>query len=118
MLKRISSKENQRKDNTHKVIAVGLPSSLEEAIEVARQLGVEKEFAGQEYHAKKAVGWKDGYGNPITSWADHLQTRWPVEQRKRGERRATGTVRASGKRGPSPPRQFNTGDYQQPVKDF
>jgi DNA-binding GntR family transcriptional regulator len=114
-------KENQQKGDsekrrhTERRHADGLPHSLEEAVEVARQLGIEEEFASQEFHGKKSVGWKDGYGNPITSWPDHLQARWPVEQRKRAERRATS--RAPAKR-PHPPRQFHPSDYQQPVKDF
>lgn len=113
--------ENQERKESMKHIqtpshhADGLPFSLEEAVKVAHQLGIEEEFASQEFHAKKSVGWKDGYGNPITSWPDHLQARWPVEQRKRTERRATG--RTSAKR-PQPPREFKSGDYQQPVKDF
>lgn len=116
------SKENQRKENqrkreqTHSLVSNGIPKSLEEAVEVARQLGIEEEFARHEFHAKKAVGWKDGYGNFITSWLDHLQARWPVEQRKRNERRAKGS--ASGKRSQPPPRRFDSGDYHQPVKDF
>lgn len=107
--------ESEKREHTHRLAANGLPQSLEEAVEGAKQLGIEEEFASQEFHAKKSVGWKDGYGNPIKSWSDHLQARWPVEQRKRTERRATG--RTSAKR-PSPPRQFHSGDYQQPVKDF
>jgi hypothetical protein len=95
---------------------VGLPHSLEEALEVARQLGIEEQFARQEFHAKKSVGWKDGYGNPITSWPDHLQARWSIEQRKRTERRTA--KRTSAKRPPSPPRQFDSGDYRQPVEKF
>ena len=107
--------ESEKKEHTHRQAASRFPQSLEEAIEVAKQLGIEEEFAAQEFHAKKSVGWKDGYGNPITSWPDHLQARWPVEQRKRAERRVTG--RTSAKR-PPPPRLFHNGDYQQPVKDF
>lgn len=116
-----NSKENQlereskEKQNTHRQVGGGIPLSLEEAIEVARQLGIEEAFASQEFHAKKSVGWKDGYGNPIASWPDHLLARWPVEQRKRGERRNTG--RTSAKRS-APLRQFTPTDYQQPVKDF
>jgi len=109
--------QGKRKNtHTHEPHGVGLPHSLEEAVEVARQLGIEEEFARQEFHAKKSVGWKDGYGNPITSWPDHLQARWPVEQRKRGERQAT--VRTPAKRGPQPPRQFDQEDYQQPTTNF
>lgn len=115
-------KENQVKgesdeaEHTHGGVANGIPRSVEEAVEVALQLGIEAEFARQEFHAKKSVGWKDGYGNPITSWPDHLQARWSIEQRKRTERRsAKGT---SAKRPPSPPRQFDSGDYQQPVEQF
>lgn len=107
--------ETEKREHTHRQDANRLPQSVEEAVEVAKQLGIEAEFAGQEFHAKKAVGWKDGYGNPITSWPDHLLARWPVEQRKRTERRTSG--RASGKR-PQPPRQFHAGNYKQPVKDF
>jgi len=111
-------KENQKEGDsektthTHKCPAE-LPDSLEEAVEVARQLGIEEEFARQEFHTKKSVGWKDGYGNAITSWPDHLQARWPVEQRKRGERGATGRTKR-----PQPPRQFNRKDYNQPLTNF
>lgn len=108
--------ESEKREHTHRQVANGLPQSLEEAVEVARQLGIEEEFASQEYHAKKAVGWKDGYGNPITSWPDHLKARWATEQRKRVERRATG--RASGKRPAAPPRKFAGADYHQDLKDF
>ena len=117
-----SSKENQgkresmRKEHTHPAIAGSIPASLDEAMTIARQLGIEEAFARQEYHAKQSIGWKDGYGNEITSWPDHLQARWPVEQRKRAERRDT--VRKSGKRGPSPPRQFAAGDYKQSINDL
>ncbi len=117
-----NSKENQQGresdeiKHTHRNASRCLPVSLDEAVAVARQLGIEEEFARQEYHAKKAVGWRDGYRNPITSWPDHLQARWPHEQRKRAERRDF--VRTSGKRGPSPPRQFDRADYQQPTTNF
>ena len=90
----------------------GLPRSLEEALEVARQLGIDQAFARQEFFTKKSVSWKDGYGIRITSWADHLQARRLIEQRKRKERRT------GAKRPPAPPRQFSESDYQQPVKDF
>lgn len=80
--------EKRKKTHTQGHDAFGLPHSLEEAVEVARELGIEEEFATQEYHAKKSVGWKDCYGNPITSWRDHLQARWPTERRKRAERQA------------------------------
>ena len=114
-------KENQEKgesgkeDNTHTKVAIGVPQSLEEAVAVAQRIGIEEGFATQEFHAKRAVGWKDGYGNPITSWSDHLLARWPVEQRKRAERPAKGCL--SGKR-PPPPRTFKTADYDQSVKEF
>lgn len=117
-----SSKENQlegeseKREHTPQQVANGLPHSVEEAIEVAKQLGIEQEFASQEFHAKKSVNWKDGYGNPITSWPDHLLGRWPVEQRKRAERRAK--VRTPAKRAPQPPREFKSGDYKQPVDRF
>jgi hypothetical protein len=107
--------ESMKNKHTQSQYADGLPHSLEEAVKVARQLGIEEEFAGQEFHAKKSVGWKDGYGNSITSWPDYLQARWAIEQRKRTERRATG--RQAAKR-PQPPRQFHSGDYKQSVKDF
>lgn len=107
--------ESEKREHTHRQAADGLPQSLEEAVAVAHQLGIEDEFARQEYHSKKAVGWKDGYGNPITSWSDHLQARWPMEQRKRGERRATGRMT---RKPPQPPRRFASGDYQQSTKDF
>jgi hypothetical protein len=106
-------RESMKNPNTHSRLAKGIPQSLEEALAVARQHGIEEDFARQEFHSKKAVGWKDGYGNLITSWADHLQARWPVEQRKRTERRAPG--RAAAKRPPVPPRQFSQDDYNQPV---
>ena len=117
-----NSKENQlngeseKREHTHQQVANRLPHSLEEAIEVAKQLGIEREFSSQEYHAKKSVNWKDGYGNPISSWPDHLLARWPVEQRKRAER--SSKRRTPAKRPPQPPRQFHSGDYKQPVKDF
>src|SRR5205814_2227608 len=80
--------ESEKREDTHKQVANGLPQSLEEAVAVARQLVIEEVFARQEFRTKKASGWKDGYGNTITSWPDHLLARWPVEQRKRAERRA------------------------------
>ena len=111
------SKENQEEGesdilHTQQCPSEGLPHSLAEAIEIARQLGIDQAFARQEFYAKRSVGWKDGYGNRITSWTDHLQARWSIEQGKRKERR-TGV-----KRPPAPPRQFSESDYQQPVKDF
>lgn len=106
--------ESKIRDDTHKHVCHRLPQSVDEGVEVARQLGIEEEFARQEYHAKKSVGWKDGYGNPITSWSDHLQARWTTEQRKRTECRSNG--RASRKS--PPPRNFASADYHQPVKDF
>jgi len=110
------SKENQEEGesdiHTQQRSSEGLPHSLVEAVEIARQLGIDEGFARQEFHAKKAVGWKDGYGNAITSWTDHLQARWPIEQRKRKDRRA------GAKRSPAPPRQFSAGDYKQSAKDF
>jgi hypothetical protein len=108
--------ESEKREHTHSNGANGLPQSVEEAVAVARQFGIEEEFASQEYHAKKSVNWKDGYGNPITSWREHLQARWPVEQRKRAERRVKG--RTPAKRAPQPPRKFKSGDYQQPVEKF
>ena len=108
--------ESEKREHTHSNGANGLPQSVEEAVAVARQFGIEEEFASQEYHAKKSVNWKDGYGNPITSWREHLQARWPVEQRKRAERRVKG--RTLAKRAPQPPREFKSGDYQQPVEKF
>jgi len=115
------SKENQMKGDsvkathTQRCPADKLPDSLEEAVEVAGQLGIEEEFARQEFHTKKSVGWKDGYGNPITSWPDHLQARWLIEKRKRAERRATG--RTPAKRS-QPPRQFDRKDYNQPLTNL
>lgn len=111
--------ENQgKRTNTHtpEYVAVGLPHSLEEAVAVARELGIEEEFATREFYAKRAVGWKDGYGNRITSWPDHLKARWPVEERKRTERRSPG--RAPRKRPAAPQRQFSPGDYNQSLDDF
>jgi hypothetical protein len=87
---------------------------VEEAVQIAQQLRIEEEFTRQEFHAKKSVGWKDGYGNQITSWADHLQARWPVEQRKRVERRTPDRTRGKPS---SPPRQFH-GDYDQPTDAY
>jgi Helix-turn-helix domain len=107
-----SLRESKKQEHTDNTVYKGIPSSPEEAIIVARQLGIEEAFAIREFHTKEAVGWKDGYGNSITSWRDHLQARWPIEQRKRAERRAV------GKRPPSPQRQFNPGDYNQSLKDF
>jgi hypothetical protein len=108
--------ESKKREHTHSIGANGILQSVEEAVAIARQLGIEEEFASQEYHAKKSVNWKDGYGNPITSWHEHLQARWPVELRKRTERRAKG--RTPTKRAPQPPREFKSGDYQQPVEKF
>jgi DNA-binding transcriptional regulator YhcF (GntR family) len=108
-------RESVKKQLTHELATSGLPQTVEEAIATASQLGIEEEFAKQEFHAKKSIGWKDGYGNSINSWPDHLQARWPVELRKRAERRSES--RTSMKR-LQPPRQFHPGDYQQPVKDF
>ena len=96
--------------------AIGFPKSLEEALAGAQQLGIKEEFARQEYHAKRAVGGKDGYGNPITSWTDHLLARWAIEQRKRAERPASG--RKSGKRPTSPPPHFSSTDFNQSIEDF
>lgn len=104
------------REHTPSSMASVIPQTLEEAIHAAKQLGIPEDFARQEYHAKKAVGWKDGYKNPIVSWPDHLQVRWLIEQRKRVERQAR--VRARGKRPPSPQRQFNAGDYNQSLKEF
>jgi hypothetical protein len=103
-------------EHTQNTVPNGIPSSPEEAIMVANQLRIPEDFAREEYHAKKAVGWRDGYGNRIVSWPNHLQARWSVEQRKRTERRTSG--RAFGKRRPAPPRQFTAADYNQSVKDF
>ncbi len=111
------NQEKRKKTHTQGGHADGLPHSLQEAVEVAHQLGIEEAFARLEFHAKRSVDWKDGYGNPITSWPDHLQARWLVEQRKRTERRGTGRTSAS-RRTPQPPRQFHSTDYQQSVKDF
>jgi hypothetical protein len=108
--------EGESKEGEHTHSGHGLPQSLEAALEVARQLGIEAQFAGQEYHSKKSVSWKDGYGNSITSWADHLLARWPVEQRRRTERRST--CRSSAKRPASPPRQFDPNDYKQSLEEF
>ncbi len=77
---------NPKKTPTPRAAAEGLPSSLAEALEIARRLGIEEEFARLEFHAKAAEGWRSGYGNPITSWPDHLQARWQIEQRKRAKR--------------------------------
>jgi hypothetical protein len=101
---------------THRDVPIEVPRSVQEAVAVAVQLGIDESFAKQEFHNKKAVGWKDGYGNPIISWADHLQARWPYEQRKRAERHTA--RRTSGNRPCHPPRQFNSADYKQPVKEF
>jgi hypothetical protein len=111
-LKGNPKKENQ---NTHISESCQVPSTMEEALIVARKLDIEEEFARQEFHAKKSVGWKDGYGNPITSWPDHLLARWSIERRKRAERRGPGS--SSGKR-PQPTRQFEKSDYQKGVSDF
>lgn len=114
-----SSKENQKeresgqKVHTHGLVSEGLPQGLEEALEVAQQLGVDEQFARTEFHSKKAVGWKDGYGNHIESWRDHIQARWLTEQRKRAERSGTGRKSAMGPVGPQ--RKFNSGDYKQSV---
>lgn len=100
---------------THGDVHTGIPASLQEAVAIALQLGIDESFAKQEFHNKKAVGWKDGYGNPIVSWTDHLQARWPYEQRKRAERCTA--RRPSGNR-PGPSRQFNSADYKQSLKEF
>jgi hypothetical protein len=115
-------KENQKKGEsdrtTHSQSCVcdDLPRSVEEAIEVARQLGIDRDFAIQEFHAKKSVNWKDGYGNSITSWSDHLQARWSIEQRKRRDRHSI--PRQGGKRQPQPSRRYNSKDYQQASEDL
>jgi hypothetical protein len=101
---------------THSDVAIGIPGSVEEAITVARQLGIDESFAAQEFHSKRAVGWKDGYRNSIVSWRDHLMARWHQEQRKRKERRSAS--RPSANRQPSPSRHFGETNYQQSVKDF
>jgi hypothetical protein len=106
-------RESMKNPNTHSRLAKGIPKSLEEALEVARQLGIEEAFAKQEFHTKEANGWKESYGNSLKSWAAHLQARWPIEQRKRAERRAPG--RATAKRPPAPPRHFSQDDYNQAV---
>ena len=109
-------RESRKHKHTHDLGPTELPGAVEQAIAVARELKIPEDFAAQEFHAKKAVGWRDGYGNSITSWRDHLQARWPVEQRKRTERRPTSRI--SGKRPALPPRQFAAADYNQSVKDF
>ena len=112
------SEENQIKEHTHtqRCHPSGLPQSLEEALEIARELGIEEEFASEEFHAKKSVGWLDGYGNAITSWPDHLKARWSTLQRKRTEHNAS--QRSYAKRPPSPPHQFKSADYEQPIDNF
>ena len=109
-------KGESEQQHTRNSMASGIPQSVEEATTVARRLGIEEAFAIQEFHAKKAIGWKDGYGNPIVSWPDHLQARWPVEQRKCADRRSP--ARGPGKRPAAPQRQFSSGDYNQSLKDF
>lgn len=108
--------ESKERGHTHSSVADGLPQSLEEAVEVARQLGIEAQFASQEYYSKKSVGWKDGYGNSIVSWREHLQARWAIELRKRAE--PGFTRRRSAKHVPAPPRQFDANNYNQPLEDF
>jgi hypothetical protein len=110
--------ESKRRENTHTLGGGNIPVSVDEAIAVARHLGIEEAFAQQEYHSVKSVDWKSGYGNQIVSWQDHLQARWSIEQRKRAERHARTPGRPSGTRRPSPRRQFAASDYNQSLDDF
>jgi hypothetical protein len=118
----VPSEENPPEGNpnqTHSDVTVGvrgIPGSVEEATAVARQLGVDESFAALEYHSKRAVGWKDGYRNPIVSWPDHLMVRWQQEQKKRNERRSM--RRPSANRHAAPSRHFDETNYKQSVKDF
>ncbi len=101
---------------THRDVPIELPGSVQEAVAIAVKLGIDESFARQEFHNKKAVGWKDGYNNPIVSWPDHLLARWPQEQRKRNERRST---RRPVLNRPAPPsRQFTEANYKQSIEDF
>lgn len=110
-----SKVDPQNTNQTHRAITVNLPGSVEEAIAIARKLGIDESFAKQEFHSKKAVGWKDGYSNPIVSWPDHLLARWPQEQRKRRERRST---RRPASNRPTPSRGFTEANYKQSIQDF
>src|SRR5262249_54391367 len=101
---------------THSDVPIGIPTSVQEAVEIALQLGIDESLARREFHNKKAVGWKDGYGNSIISWPDHLQARWSYEQWKRADRCTT--RRQSANRHCHPPRQFDSADYKQPLKEF
>lgn len=107
--------ESMKEEKTHGTgqNAEGVPNSLEEAIAVARSLRIDEGFASEEFHAKKSVDWKDGYGNSIRSWRHHLQARWLTEQRKRNERNTA--TKLPHKRSSQPPRRFSAGNYNQPV---
>ncbi len=99
--------------NKHRGHADGIPHSLEDAVKVARQLGIEEEFTSKEFNRMVSVGWLDGCRRAVISWSHYLKQRWSKEQSERGERRATGP--RSAKRPPSPPRRFSSSDYDQPV---
>lgn len=112
-----SLRESREQEHTHDTVPKGTPSSPEEAISVATQLGIPEDFAREEYHSKRAIGWKDGYGNRIVSWPDHLQARWSIAQRKQSAPRRSPGPRPAN-RPPAPPRHFNTDDYNQPKEGF
>jgi hypothetical protein len=113
-----SEKNQERRTNTHtkEPHFVGLPASEDEAIQAAQILEIPAEFARQEFNRMVSVGWLDGCKRPVRSWPHYLKQRWLAARTEPAGRRAA--VRTSGKRGPSPPRQFSPGDYQQTTTSF
>ena len=108
--------ENPLRDSsaTHNGRVQPLPRTEEEALKVARQLGVPEPFAFALFKRMVAVEWLDGCHRRVCDWQAYLAARWADDQRQRPGRQPTAKRCSS----PGPPRTFGQANYNQSTDRF
>jgi hypothetical protein len=79
-------KKEVKEDTLQVEAPIGFPKNEQEAVDMAAAAGVDAATARERYNTLSGVGWKDGVGRNVTSFAHHCKGVFNKKQSERSER--------------------------------